>query len=249
MKIEILKDAEGLGEKAGQIGAEIIRDAIAKRGTANVILATGASQFNTLQTLVEQDIDWTKVTMFHLDEYIGMAEDHPASFKGYLKERFLQKIDFACTYYLIDGISNPEEEIRRISELIKKHPIDVAFIGIGENGHLAFNDPPADFDTEEPYLIVQLDVACRRQQMGEGWFPTLEDVPSTAISMSIRQILASKALIVSVPDTRKAKAVKHALEGPLTNLCPASILRTHERCHLFLDNASASLLSSKEAEA
>ncbi len=245
MKVHVSSDAEALGQKAGRAGANLIRAAIEDRGQANIILATGASQFSTLSTLVQENIAWHKVTMFHLDEYIGISVDHPASFKKYLRDRFLAKINFACTHYLIDGMAKPKEEIARISGLIKTHPIDVAFIGIGENGHLAFNDPPADFETEEPYLKVHLDEACRRQQMGEGWFETLDDVPTTAISMSIKQILASQALIVSVPDERKAKAVKNALEGPLTNLSPASILRAHPACQLFLDDASASRLISK----
>jgi len=243
MEIQILEDPVLLGKAAADHAEGLIRETISARGHANIILATGASQFEVLSNLVSADLPWEKVTMFHLDEYIGIPEKHPASFRRYLTERFLEKVGFRCTYYLIHGDHpNPEEECRRVSELIQKHPIDVALIGIGENGHLAFNDPPADFDTEEPYLVVHLDQACRQQQFGEGWFETISDVPTTAISMSIKQILKSKHLIVSVPDLRKADAVRNAVRGELTNECPASILRTHDHCYLFLDKASASKL-------
>ncbi len=242
MNTKILSDSQSLGSEAGKFAVAILQAAIETKGHANVILATGASQFAILETLVDTDIDWNKVTMFHLDEYIDLPEDHPASFRKYLKERFLEKIEYACEYHLIDGNKDPEEECERVSSLISKHPIDLALIGIGENGHLAFNDPPADFETEQPYIVVQLDEACRNQQYGEGWFDSLADVPAKAISMSIKQILKSKVLVVSVPDERKAKAVAEAINGPLTNECPASILRTHTDCHLFLDKNSASLL-------
>ena len=210
------------------------------RGKANIILATGASQFEMLKNLVDADIDWSKVTMFHLDEYIDLPETHPASFRKYLRERFLDKINSAYTYYLIDGNAPPDRECRRVSDLIKQHPIDVAMIGIGENGHLAFNDPPADFETEQPYIVVDLDKACRQQQFGEGWFGSLDEVPKQAISMSIQQILKSDKLIVSVPDERKATAAAAAIQAPVSNLQPATILRQHGDCHLFLDKASAS---------
>jgi len=183
--------------------------------------------------------------MFHLDEYIGLGMEHPASFRKYLKERFVDRVGSLKAYYFIDGdAAEPAAECRRLNELIRAHSIDVALVGIGENGHLAFNDPPADFETEEPYLVVDLDEKCRRQQLGEGWFPALEDVPRKAISMSIRQILKSQIIIVSVPDQRKAQAVKGALEGPVTNLCPSSILQRHPNCRIYLDLKSASLLTS-----
>lgn len=240
MKIDISQNARDLGSKAGSLGVELLKQIIAEKGSANIILATGASQFHTIDELVKGEVDWSKVTMFHLDEYIGINDDHPASFQKYLRDRFLSKINNACTYYLLKGDTDPVEEADRMSKLIAAHPIDMAFIGIGENGHLAFNDPPADFETVEPYLVVELDEACRQQQFGEGWFEDLESVPKRAISMSIQQILKSTHLIVSVPDERKAAAVQNAIEGPLSNLCPASILRQHQHCHLFLDAASAS---------
>lgn len=182
--------------------------------------------------------------MFHLDEYIGIAVDHPASFRKFLKERFVDKVPALKAAHFVEGdVDDPQQECRRLGDIITKHSIDAALIGIGENAHLAFNDPPADFETEEPYIIVELDEKCRAQQMGEGWFKTLEQVPRRAISMSIRQIMKSACLIVSVPEKRKAEAVRNALEGKVTNMCPASILQTHPNCKIFLDNDSASLLS------
>ncbi|MCP1381806.1 glucosamine-6-phosphate deaminase [Runella salmonicolor] len=244
MNIHISKNPADLGEISGQKAAELIRSAIAEKGFANVILATGASQFGTLQTLIDnKDIDWSKVTMFHLDEYIGLPLSHPASFRKYLKERFLDQVPPLKASYLIDGEVNPEEECARLGALIQQLPIDVALVGIGENGHLAFNDPPADFDTENPYIVVNLDEPCRRQQMNEGWFPTLEDVPKQAISMSVKQIMKTAHLICSVPDLRKAQAVKDCLEHEVSNLYPASILQKHPNCSLYLDELSASLLS------
>ena len=181
--------------------------------------------------------------MFHLDEYIGLPITHGASFRKYLKERFLEKVGNLKDYYLIDGEVDPVQETKRLGSLIQNHPIDVALVGIGENGHLAFNDPPADFETEEPYLVVDLDQACRAQQFNEGWFPNLEAVPAQAISMSIRQIMKSKSIICSVPDERKANAVKDCVKNPVSNLFPASILQQHGDCTLYLDTASASLIA------
>src|SRR5690606_5919014 len=188
MVLNISPSPAELGQKAGNVGAQFIRHAIQTQGFANLILATGTSQFETInQLLAEEDIDWSQVTVFHLDEYIGLPITHPASFRKYLLERFFQFVPNLKAYHLIDGEKDPDGECERLSQLISQHPIDVAFVGIGENGHLAFNDPPADFDTEQPYLLVNLDHACRMQQLGEGWFPDLESVPSQAISMSIRQ--------------------------------------------------------------
>jgi glucosamine-6-phosphate deaminase len=241
MEIIIKKNKEELGKAAAGKGAELIRKALKEKGHANIIVATGASQFEMLNTLVKEDVDWTKVTGFHLDEYIGIPDTHPASFRKYLKERFVEKIPIQAFHYVDPG-DDPEAECERLGELIKKHPVDVAFIGIGENGHLAFNDPPADFETEQPYLVVALDEVCRRQQLGEGWFPTLEDVPEKAISMSIRQILKSKSVICSVPDKRKATAVKNTVESEITPRVPGTALQMHDAVYLFLDEASASLL-------
>ena len=233
-----------MGQAAAQFGAEAIKRAIREKDGANIILATGASQFEMLKALVQiPEIDWSKVTAFHLDEYIGMPETHPASFRKYLKERFVAEVPNLRAFHFVEGDrSDPAGECRRLGDIITSHPIDAAFVGIGENGHLAFNDPPADFEIEAPYLVVNLDEACRKQQLGEGWFKTLDDVPAQAISMSIRHIMKSQRLIVTVPDERKAQAVKCTVEGEVSNLCPASILQTHADCSLFLDAASSALL-------
>jgi glucosamine-6-phosphate deaminase len=248
MKKCIYRTKDEMATAAADSAAEAIRRAIRSKNQANIILATGASQFEMLQHLVAaEQIDWFKVVMFHLDEYIGLGPDHPASFRKYLQERFVDKVGPLRAVYFVKGeAEDPSAECTRLGVLIQAHPIDVACIGIGENGHLAFNDPPADFETEEPYLVVQLDERCRKQQLGEGWFETFEQIPTRAISMSIRQILKSRQLIVTVPDGRKAEAVKNALEGPVTPLCPASILQQHGNCSLFLDDTAAALLSSKK---
>ena len=241
MEIVISNPKSELGKKAAITGAGFISEAIKRNGSANIIVATGASQFEMLNELIKQDVDWSKVTAFHLDEYIGISEKHPASFRKYLKERFVEKISLRQFHY-VDGETDPHAECRRLGEIISKHPIDVAFVGIGENGHLAFNDPPADFDTEEPYLVVNLDKKCRQQQLGEGWFPTFDDVPEQAISMSVKQIMKSKTIICCVPDVRKADAVKGSLEGTVTPMVPASILQQHEAVWIYLDKESSSLL-------
>ncbi|HET9278883.1 MAG TPA: glucosamine-6-phosphate deaminase [Flavitalea sp.] len=245
MKIIVTKTPQDLGKAAGTAAANLIRQAIDEKDSANIILATGTSQFETLKQLIsEPGIDWKKVTMFHLDEYIGLPITSNASFRKYLKERFIDKVPQLKQAHLINGEENADKECQRLGKLITEHPIDVALVGIGENGHLAFNDPPADFNTTEPYIIVQLDEACRKQQLGEGWFESLEAVPKQAISMSIQQILKSKHIICSVPDSRKAEAVKNSLEETVSNLYPSSILQFHANCTLYLDEASAALLSS-----
>jgi len=242
MEIVISETKQALGKEAALRGAGFIRAAIRERGEANIILATGASQFEMLHALVKEKIDWSRVIAFHLDEYIGLTKTHPASFRRYLKERFADLVS-PGTFVYINGETDPEQECTRLGKLISKHPIDVAFVGIGENGHLAFNDPPADIETEESYIVVNLDEDCRHQQMGEGWFATLGDVPEKAISMSIKQILKSKTIICSVPDLRKAKAVKNTLEGSVTPAVPASVLQRHNAVWLYLDKESASMLS------
>jgi glucosamine-6-phosphate deaminase len=244
----IFKDKSRLGAAAAGFAAERIKNAIKARGQANITLATGASQFEVMEHLVaEKDIDWARVIMFHLDEYIGLAAGHPASFRKYLKERFVNKVGTLKAVHLVNGdAGDPQEECRRLGKLITANPIDVTLAGIGENGHLAFNDPPADFNTEEPYIVVRLDEKCRIQQLGEGWFGKLDDVPTSAISMGIRQIMKSAVLIISVPDRRKAEAVRNTLEGPVTPDCPASILKEHPNCTILLDEKSASLLSGAD---
>lgn len=245
MDIRKFDSPRQLGEAAGKDAALHIREAIEKNGSANIILATGASQFETLNQLIkEENVDWSKVVMFHLDEYIGLPVTHNASFRKYLQERFLAKVPPLKAAYLVNGETDPVTECARLGQLIATHPVDVALVGIGENGHLAFNDPPADFETDAPYIIVELDEPCRKQQMGEGWFPSIEDVPEKAISMSVKQILRSKYIICSVPDERKALAVKNTVEQPVSNLYPASILQTHPACTCYLDKMSAGLLST-----
>jgi glucosamine-6-phosphate deaminase len=233
-----------LGQSAAEQAATAIRQAITTKGRARIIAATGASQFEFLEALTKApDIDWAQVEMFHLDEYIGMPITHPASFRKYLWERFIEPTGMQ-NYHLLDGEANPNEVCASVGDLIADAPIDVAFVGIGENGHLAFNDPPADFETQAPYLIVNLDEACRRQQLGEGWFASLDDVPKQAISMSIRQILKAHEIICVVPDARKAEAVKTCLAGDVSPLAPASILQTHANTTVYLDKASAALLNN-----
>jgi glucosamine-6-phosphate deaminase len=241
--IRIHDDKTSLGAAAAAEGVEGIQRALADRGSANVILATGASQFEMLDALVDADLDWTRVTIFHLDEYVGLPVTHGASFRRYLRERVMDRLPARPTFIEVVGDApDLAAEIGRLGSRIARHPIDVCFAGIGENGHLAFNDPPADFDTEEPYLIVQLDEACRRQQLGEGWFPDLEAVPRQAISMSVRRILKSRQIVLSVPDARKATAVAGTVDGPVTPSCPASILQRHQATTLHLDRASAARL-------
>ena len=239
MFVSISKDKYELGKKAAENGSKFIRKALAEKGYANIIVATGASQFEMLSELVKApDIDWSKVSVFHLDEYVGLPEDHPAGFRKYLRERFIAKLPTAPKkFYPVS-----KEGMAELGAILKQTTIDVAFVGIGENGHLAFNDPPADFDSNEAYLIIELDEKCRRQQLGEGWFKTFEEVPTHAVSMAIKQIMMSKAIICSVPDARKAEAVAGAVEGPLSNLCPSSIMQMHPECWLYLDPDSAKLL-------
>ncbi len=246
MQVVVGDDAKSMGERAASAGAALIGDAIAARGAANIIVATGASQFEMLAALTQRDdVDWAKVTGFHLDEYIGLPVSHPASFRKYLKERLVDKVQPAAFHYVEGDAPDARAECGRVGALIEQHPIDVAFVGIGENGHLAFNDPPADFETEEPYIVVTLDQACRRQQMGEGWFPTIDDVPAQAISMSIRQIMKAAAIVCSVPDARKAAAVVGAVEGPVTPELPSSIMQEHPNATLYLDPASAARLAPR----
>lgn len=242
MIVKVFRDKISLGRRAaGQASAAISR-AIAQKGSARIIAATGASQFEFLDALTSTEgVDWQNVEMFHLDEYAGLSISHPASFRKYLLERLVNKTGIT-KYHLLDGESDPEATIDKVGRELSASPIDVAFVGIGENGHLAFNDPPADFTTEDPYLLVNLDDECRRQQVGEGWFANLSEVPRQAVSMSVRQITKTAEIICVVPDARKADAVKKCLEGDISPLAPASILRTHPNVTIYLDEASAALL-------
>jgi glucosamine-6-phosphate deaminase len=247
--LRVFPDKTQLGQAAAEQAAAAIQRAVSARGRARIVAATGASQFEFLAALVATSgIDWTKVEMFHLDEYVGLPLAHPASFRKYLLERFITPAGLT-NYHLLDGEADAQQVCDEIGALIQAAPIDVAFVGIGENGHLAFNDPPADFETEAAYIVVNLDEACRLQQVGEGWFAGLNDVPKQAISMTIKQILKAQEIICIVPDVRKAQAVKNCLEGEVSPLAPASILQTHANATVYLDEASASLLETNTRSA
>ncbi|HEX6463353.1 MAG TPA: glucosamine-6-phosphate deaminase [Vicinamibacterales bacterium] len=242
MRIKTYGDRSTMSRAAARHAGRTLVDAIARAGHVRIVAATGASQFEFLAALTgTPGIDWTHVEMFHLDEYVGLSIDHPASFRRYLLDRLILKTGLR-TYHLLDGERDAAHVADRVGRELAAAPIDVAFVGIGENGHLAFNDPPADFTSESPYIIVGLDEACRRQQVGEGWFRSIDDVPAQAISMSVRQILKSREIICVVPDERKARAVKACIEGDVSPMAPASILRTHAKATLYLDRDSAALL-------
>jgi glucosamine-6-phosphate deaminase len=244
MKIRVFDTKTELGAAAAESARQALRAAISQAGRARAIAATGASQFELLDALTTlPGIDWPRVELFHLDEYVGLPESHPASFRRYLKERIAERVHPGVFHFIDGEAKDPLAECRRVGEQIARAPIDVAFVGIGENGHLAFNDPPADFETEEPYLVVTLDEACRRQQLGEGWFASLEEVPPRAISMSVRQILKAREILCVVPDARKARAVHECLQMDVSPERPASILQRHPDTTLFLDRDSAALLS------
>lgn len=241
MNTIVEKNAELLGKKASDIISEAIREAIKENGLARILLATGASQLTTYAELIKEDVEWEKVEMFHLDEYIGLPITHGASFRKYLKERFVDLVNPKQAYF-VNGEGNVTENIRLLTEELRKAPINIALIGIGENGHIAFNDPPANFDTDESYISVVLDERCKLQQVGEGWFSSLEEVPNEAITMTVREIMRSKKIISIVPHEVKAAAVRDTLNGEIGPMVPASILRTHEDWTLLLDEESASLL-------
>ena len=244
MRIKVFGDKASLGEAAAGQAATAIRRAILERGQARIIAATAASQAEFLDALTKAaDIHWGKVEAFHLDEYIGLPITHPGSFRKMLVEQLIRKTGIT-RYHLLDGDApDPSEVLARVGAELASKPVDIAFLGIGENGHIAFNDPPADFTTEAPYILVNLDDACRRQQVGEAWFADISQVPKQAISMSVRQILKAREILAVVPDTRKAQAVKACFEGDIGPMAPASILRTHPGATIYLDKNSASLLS------
>lgn len=243
MIVRVFESKKALGAAAATQAAAAVAEAIRQRGVARIVAATGASQFEFLEALTGlPGIEWSKVALFQLDEYIGLPMTHPASFSRYIRERLVSKTSIA-PYHALNGADEPARVVREASQAIRSAPIDVAFVGIGENAHLAFNDPPANFETEEPYVVVKLDEACRRQQVGEGWFADFSAVPTQAISMSVKQILHAREIICVVPDARKAKAVRAALEGEVSPMVPASVLKTHPNTAMFLDSASAALLS------
>jgi glucosamine-6-phosphate deaminase len=249
MILKLFEDKAFLAKAAADQAATAITGAIGDRGKARVIAASAASQFEFLEALTATPgIDWKRVELFHLDEYIGLPMSHPASFCKFLQERLIGKVGIT-DYHLLDGEENPVKVIRETSKFLSAAPIDVAFVGIGENGHLAFNDPPADFETEEAFIVVNLDEACRLQQVGEGWFKDLSTVPTQAISMSVRQVMKSKEILAVVPDARKAHAIKACFDGEINRMAPSSILRTHPNATVYLDTHSAALLSRKTLSA
>jgi glucosamine-6-phosphate deaminase len=248
MRLEVYPSKTALAQAAAQQAQQLLVNAIREKGSVRLIAATGASQLGFLEALTSlPGIDWEKVEMFHLDEYIGMSEEHPASFRRYLRNRLIEKVGIR-NYHLLDGTRPPAEVMAEVGAALQSEPIDVAFVGVGENGHLAFNDPPADFTGTDAYTIVTLDQPCRQQQFGEGWFATIDDVPHRAISMTVRQIMASTNIVAVVPDARKAQAVKDCLEGEVSPMHPASILREHPNTTLYLDPDSAAKLSEKTIE-
>lgn len=241
-RVSISRTRELMADAAAQYAVSKLQEELKRKKLVRLVAATGASQLDFLSRLVAaKDVDWARIELFHLDEYVGVGIEHPASFARYIKERIIEPTGIQ-KYHLLDGSADPSQVIERANAEISSAPVDIAFVGIGENAHLAFNDPPADFETRQPYLIVTLDEPCRRQQVGEGWFKSVEDVPKQAISMSVRQIMSAKSIICTVPDERKAEAVRASLNGPVTPQVPASILKTHSDVQFFLDGPSAKLL-------
>ena len=245
MEIKIGADKLEMAQAAAEMAADRIKKAIAANGEARVIFASAASQLEFIDALLRRgDINWEKVAGFHLDEYVGLPETHGASFRKFLKERLIAKLPNGVKSFTFVQGDAPDTaaELLRLEAAVREKPIDLACIGIGENGHIAFNDPPADFEAKGAYAVVALDEVCRMQQVGEGWYPDLSHVPTHAFSMTVPQIMAAKSIAVIVPDARKARAVAGAVDGPLSNMCPSSILRKHPDCTLFLDPPAASLL-------
>ena len=239
MELRICKDRYELGKSAAKLTAQLINEAIKEKGGARIVLSTGASQFDTIAALVNEDVDWSKVEMFHLDEYVDLPETHIASFRKYLKEKFTTKVNLKAAYF----VEGTKENIEYLTNEIRKADIDVGLIGIGENAHIAFNDPPANFDTEDSYIVVNLNDTCKQQQVGEGWFATVDDVPKQAVSMSVKQIMKCKNIVSCVPYDVKAKAIFDTLSNTLTNEIPATMLKTHENFTLYVDADSAKLLN------
>lgn len=239
--VNVSPTPQELGARAAARIAKLLNDAVAEKGSARLILSTGASQFETLDALVKLDVAWDKVEMFHLDEYVGLPESHIASFRKYLKERFVSKLPLKAAYF-VNGEGDVEANIEALTKELHKAPVDVGVIGIGENGHIAFNDPPADFDTDAAYKVVTLDERCRKQQVGEGWFAAVDDVPKQAITMCVKQIMACRHIVTSVPHAVKAEAVYNTITRPVTPDVPATMLKTHPDWNLFIDDASAAQL-------
>lgn len=248
MRVEIYETPEKMAEAAAGKAALELSQCIAAKGRATFMAATGASQIEFLEALIQaRGIDWSRTTMFHLDEYVGLRASHPSSFRRYLRERFIERVHPGTVHLIQGDADDSEAECERLGDLLRRDPLDIAFVGIGENGHLAFNDPPADFETDVPFIVVELDQECRSQQVHEGWFESLDQVPHKAITVTIQQTMKAHCIVCTVPEARKAKSVKCAVQGPVSPSCPASILRNHANAHLFLDSDSASLLERGSA--
>lgn len=241
LTINVSPTPKQLGENAAKAIAMLLNETIDRQGSARLVLSTGASQFETIEALLKEEVAWEKVEAFHLDEYVGLPESHPASFRRYLKERFLSKVSLKAVHF-VNGEGDVEANIAALTKELRKAPADVGVIGIGENGHIAFNDPPADFDTDLAYKVVNLDDRCKKQQVGEGWFATVEDVPKQAITMCVKQIMSCRHIVTATPHQVKAEAVFNTITKPIQPAIPATILKTHPDWRLFLDEASASLL-------
>jgi len=239
MIINISADAMELGLKAAGFTAGKLNEAIEKNGEARMIVSTGSSQFETFQSLLKENVEWDKVEIFHLDEYIGLPVDHMASFRKYLYERFINKVKVK-KFHSVDVEGDIDNCIAKLTLELRKKSVDIGLIGIGVNGHIAFNDPPADFDTREAYIVVNLDEQCRLQQVNEGWFNSVEEVPAKAVSMTPKQIMQCKTIVSCVPHKVKAEAVRNTLINSLTNIVPATLLKHHSDYHLYLDKNSAS---------
>lgn len=243
MKLYVNPSKEELGKAAAKVIAQKINMAIADRGEARIVLSTGASQFETLAALVQEPVDWSRVTMFHLDEYVDLPMTHIASFRKYLTERFVNVVQPGAVHF-VNGEGNTAANIAALTTALREKPIDVGVIGIGENAHIAFNDPPADFQRQDAYIVVNLDDKCKRQQVGEGWFATVEDVPKQAISMTPYQIMQCRCIVSPVPGARKAQAIHDTLVAAQPDpRVPATLMKTHGDFHLFVDTGSISLCS------
>jgi glucosamine-6-phosphate deaminase len=239
--VRVHETGDDLARDAAAEAADTISAAIAARGTAHVMFATGNSQLAFLDALTARDdVDWSNLVGYHMDEYVGIDADHPASFRRYLRERIVDRVHPQRFHYLVGDSPDPAGECARYASLLAGHRLDLCCLGIGENGHLAFNDPPvADFDDPEKVKVVELDERCRRQQVGEGHFPTIEAVPPRAITVTIPGLLAARRVLAVVPEARKRGPVLVALTGPVSTDCPASILRTQPHVLLELDAESA----------
>jgi len=243
MRVIMCEDKHEMGYQAAQLGISLIKEAIERKGQAVIVVATGLSQFSLYAHLGEANLDWSKVEAFGLNEYVNLPDTHPSSFRYYLKTRFVKKVQHLGAFHAVNGDAQDlQAEIERLNALIREKDVDVAFLGIGENGHIGFNDPPANFETNAPYIVVELEERCRRQQVSEGWFATLEEVPRQAVTMSVRQILKAKNLVCSVPDQRKARAVAMCLYDQISVYAPCTVLRTKKECTLLLDRPSSLLV-------